>query len=61
MGQKGLMVINNKKQAYLLGQTGYEVYQFDTPSSIVHLATTDGQYFWAAEFMKGLTRYRINQ
>ena len=36
------MVINNKKKAYLLGETGYEVYQFDAPSTIVHLTTTDG-------------------
>lgn len=42
MGSKGLMVIYNKKKAYLLGETGYEVFEFDSPSTVVHLTTING-------------------
>jgi len=42
MGSKGLMVINNKKKVYLLGESGSEVYQFDAPSTIMHLTTKNG-------------------
>ena len=59
LGDKGLLVINNKRKAYLLGQLDYEDFQFAETSSIMHLVPLNDLEFYAAEFNKGLVRYKL--
>jgi len=60
VGKKGLLVIYNKRIAYLLGPNSYEKYYFKEPETIVHLAALSPDEFYTAEFMKGLAHYKIN-
>jgi hypothetical protein len=60
LGQKGLLVVYNKPMVFLLDKIGYTNYELPEASSIVHLTELNGQEFFAAEFAKGLTHYRLN-
>jgi len=60
LGGRGMLVIYNKKIVYLLNQLDYEDYTLPDISNIVHLQELNNEEFFAAEFMKGLTHYKLN-
>ena len=61
-GDRGILVIYNKQRVYVLNQIDYQDYSLPEISTIIHLEQLpqNGEFF-AAEFMKGLTHYRLNQ
>ena len=60
LGNKALLVTYNKNKVYLLDTLDYEVYELPTESTMSHLTELNSMEFYAAEFMKGLTHYKLN-
>lgn len=57
---KALLVIYNRKEAFLLDQNGHTKYTFDQDSSLVYLSPVNDDEFYAAEFTKGLIHYQLD-